>query len=401
MKTLFKFTKPKLEQLKNESTSRIYVYDEALDGLCLSITPNNTKSFLVYKKVRGKPVRVTLGRFPGVSIESARRLGKTAIGKLAEGINPIQEKRARKIATYTLEEVYESYINAKSLKPGTIIDYEKTINQTFSDWKDKPLAAITEEMVQKRHAERGKKSKARANNAFRVLRALFNFARYSYKRDSNESYFPYNPVNVLSETKCWFKIPRKKTYLNNSDLKSWYETVTTFKNNEDGNMADIICDYVLFVLFTGVRREEAASLMWRNVNLKEKTFTLIDTKNNEIVTLPMSEYVYTLAKKRYKEKTNEFVFPGAGKKGYLVNARKQIMNIVKECNIYFTLHDLRRTFVTIGESLDIGHYTLKRLVNHKINTANDVTAGYIIPNPERLRAATDRVADKILNLVKH
>ena len=42
----------------------------------------------------------------------------------------------------------------------------------------------------------------------------------------------------------------------------------------------------------------------------------------------------------------------------------------------FTLHDLRRTFITIAESLELSQYAIKHLVNHK--TPNDVTAGYII-----------------------
>ncbi len=63
----------------------------------------------------------------------------------------------------------------------------------------------------------------------------------------------------------------------------------------------------------------------------------------------------------------------------------------------FTMHDLRRTFITIAESLDIPHYALKRLLNHK--TDGDVTGGYIVINVDRLRDPVERVADKILDLV--
>jgi len=35
-------------------------------------------------------------------------------------------------------------------------------------------------------------------------------------------------------------------------------------------------------------------------------------------------------------------------------------------NVVFTLHDLRRTFATVAEGLDIAGYTLKRLLNHTI-----------------------------------
>ncbi len=55
---------------------------------------------------------------------------------------------------------------------------------------------------------------------------------------------------------------------------------------------------------------------------------------------------------------------------------------------------MRRTFITIAESLDIPAYALKRLMNHKMS--NDVTAGYIIVDVERLRKPMQLITDYIL-----
>ncbi|MDG1286327.1 MAG: hypothetical protein P8P30_02045 [Rickettsiales bacterium] len=67
------------------------------------------------------------------------------------------------------------------------------------------------------------------------------------------------------------------------------------------------------------------------------------------------------------------------------------------------LHDLRRTFITTAESLDISAYALKRLVNHK--NSNDVTSGYIIMDTERLRKPMEQISayfsSKCANLVEH
>ena len=57
----------------------------------------------------------------------------------------------------------------------------------------------------------------------------------------------------------------------------------------------------------------------------------------------------------------------------------------------FTLHDLRRTFITAAERLDIPAYALKRLMNHK--DPNDVTDGYIIFDVERLRGPMQKITD--------
>ncbi len=60
-----------------------------------------------------------------------------------------------------------------------------------------------------------------------------------------------------------------------------------------------------------------------------------------------------------------------------LQARRQMEKFTKASGVRFNLHDLRRTFISIAESLDIPAYALKRLLNHKIINP-DVTAGYII-----------------------
>jgi hypothetical protein len=59
---------------------------------------------------------------------------------------------------------------------------------------------------------------------------------------------------------------------------------------------------------------------------------------------------------------------------------------------------LRRTFITTGNSLDISVYTVKALANHKISTS-DVTAGYDIPDMERLRIASQKIEAALLRQV--
>ena len=70
--------------------------------------------------------------------------------------------------------------------------------------------------------------------------------------------------------------------------------------------------------------------------------------------------------------------------------------MTEQSGVRFTLHDLRRNFITVAESLDIPHYALKRLLNHRLT--GDVTAGYIVSDPERLRGPVEAVAARILEL---
>ncbi|KTD71185.1 phage integrase [Legionella tucsonensis] len=55
-------------------------------------------------------------------------------------------------------------------------------------------------------------------------------------------------------------------------------------------------------------------------DLKSKTITLQDTKNHEIHTLPISDFVYELMERRSPNKTSEFVFPADSKTCYIYEA---------------------------------------------------------------------------------
>ncbi|KTD63444.1 phage integrase [Legionella shakespearei DSM 23087] len=61
---------------------------------------------------------------------------------------------------------------------------------------------------------------------------------------------------------------------------------------------------------------------------------------------------------------------------------------------------------SFADSLDLPAYALKRLLNHKMN--NDVTAGYIMKDVERLRKPMQQVANflqehmtEVIELIEH
>jgi len=73
------------------------------------------------------------------------------------------------------------------------------------------------------------------------------------------------------------------------------------------------------------------------------------------------------------------------------------MDIVTEVSgVNFILHDLRRTFLTIADRVDTPAYVLKKLANHTVK--NDVTAGYIVLDIERLRKYMQLISDCILGI---
>lgn len=239
-------------------------------------------------------------------------------------------------------------------------------------------------MIAKRHSKLGERSEAQANLTMRFLRALFNFAAGQYEDSKGHSLIIENPVKRLSKTRAWYRVERKQTLIKPHDLAPWYKAVMDLRNDNISRNREAIRDYLLLVLFTGLRRDEAARLTWDNVDLQARTLTVTDTKNHQNHSLPLSDFLFELLQRRRKVATGEKVFPGEGDGGHLVEPRKQMAKVTKESGVHFTVHDLRRTFITVAESLDISAYALKSLLNHKMS--NDVTAGYIIKDPERLRA---------------
>ncbi len=146
---------------------------------------------------------------------------------------------------------------------------------------------------------------------------------------------------------------------------------------------------------TGLRLLEVLSLKWSNIDFKLKTLTVEDTKNKQQHVLPLSDYLFTLLADRHKTAKGVYIFARAkSKTGYMHYPKRQLAKVTAASGVEFCAHDLRRTFTTIAERLDISSYAVKRLINHK--QKGDVTAGYIIHDVERLRAPMQQISDYIL-----
>jgi hypothetical protein len=125
--------------------------------------------------------------------------------------------------------------------------------------------------------------------------------------------------------------------------------------------------------------------------------------------MPLSVQAHRLLLKRKATGwENEYVFPGKFPAPHLSNPDNYKRDIMQASGVKFCFHDLRRTFITVAESLDIGHYVLKALLNHSMgvdslgenrSVEGDTTGGYIIMNTERLREPTQKVVDRIMALV--
>ena len=391
------FTKTYIENLPIPETGRTTYRDTKLPGLQLRVSNNGTKTFCLRSNINKKTVRVTLGRFPKITVEQARKQAKIKLSVIVTGKNPNKVKKADTAKATTIRQCFEDYKNSRSsLKNATAKSYENTLNQYLPDWLDKPLLSISRDMIEKRHKSIGKKSPSRANTVMRILRAIFEYAHGKYEDDSGAPIILHNPVKRLSHVKAWNKETRRNTYINSRDLPKWYQTVASTPEWLDSNSAELIRDYLLLILFTGLRRREATQLRWDWIDIDEKVLTIPETKNGHSHTLPITNFLLDILQERSSNES-DFVFPGNGKSGHFEEPKKLIAKIREKSGVDFTLHDLRRTFITIAESLNIRDYTLKRLLNHR--SGGDVTDGYIMTDVERLREPMKAISNHILKTV--
>lgn len=250
---------------------------------------------------------------------------------------------------------------------------------------------ITKDMVETKFRKIGEESPVMANKTMRNFRAVVNYAMLKYEDTNGDSIFKINPVNRITQLRAWYRVNRRTTLIKHYDLAAWYQAVINLSNDAIAPNRETIRDYLLFVILTGLRRREAAALTWNRVDFKDRSFTIIETKNHTDHTLPLTDFLFDLLAVRKSKAVNQYVFPNEFGTGMLNDPKKQIKRVIDESGVSFTSHDLRRTFITIAESLDISAYALKRLLNHKMT--NDVTAGYIITDVDRLRSPMQKITD--------
>jgi len=277
---------------ENGITNQVFYRDSTIAGFGVRVTSGGAKSFIVEKRIQGKVNRVTLGKYGNLTVEQARKEAIRILGEIATGTVPIAIKKHQRDRKVTLLESFEDYLQTrKDLKPSTIHDYRRSINGAFKHWQTKPLTEITKDMVQLRHSALGKRSKARANNAMRVLRAVFNHAITKYEDAQGNPVIANNPVDRLSHMRAWYKVERRQTLIKPHELPDWY-AATLQLNNETTR------HYLYLLLFTGLRRSEASKLQWNDVDFKDRTLTIRETKNHQVHVLPLSDFLYELLKKR-------------------------------------------------------------------------------------------------------
>jgi integrase len=362
--------------------------DDQLKGFCLRIRSSGKKVYAVHGRLKGgKALTYTLGEHGAPwTPKQARERAEEVILTMKKGIDPreldrkarkeLEDKDAEKIAAHKLKEITlrKVFLNwfetNKTTKISTKKLYRDLLFKHLEDWLELPLLDITEEMVSEKYDLISRQTVASANNSFRALRMLFNWSRKRYKNAKGIPFILENPVTILTNDRLWQGLKPRREYLVDEDLEPWYKAVSKLSNS-------LFSDYFKLLFVTGLRKDEAASLKWKNIDFKKKTFTAMDTKNGSDFTLPLTPYTEALFKSRSSDKMNEYVFHSVGKYGHIKDVRYYQEIVIEESSVDFSPHELRRTFSYAAARVKLGDSERKALLNHL--RASDVTDAHYTP----------------------
>jgi integrase len=141
-------------------------------------------------------LKVTLGRWPALSIDAARLEAMRWLAEVKAGRDP-RQKVAMPAGTWTVGRARDEYVADLRLRAsaaGTIANLERSFSLHLDDWLALPLTGVTREMCRERHAKvLASVGPVAANHALKALRTVYNFAKRVHDTPLGE-----NPVDAVT-----------------------------------------------------------------------------------------------------------------------------------------------------------------------------------------------------------
>lgn len=366
-----KLTKKIVDEMPYPVGRQALVWDQDLKGFGLRLSPSK-KTYIVQGRIRGTGAtrRVSLGEHGVLTLQEARKRAKRELSAMLEGSDPSQEKKRSRVESVTLRRVVEGYLeDRRDLKPSSRADIRKHLEKSFGTWANRSFLEITRDRVLERFGELSDRSAAQANQAFRILRALLNYARGKY-RHRDEPILTENPVKVLGDTKTWNRIKPRSGRIPMDRIGAAWNLLQGLRTDPgQTQIGQTLADAVCFLLLTGCRWSEMSELTWDQVNVEGGFWHLPDPKNRQPITFPLSGPAVKILSERPRK--GNYVFPARSGDGHIHDARGIFEKISSLAETRVTAHDLRRTFRAIAGEVGVEFWKTKLLMGHKIS--GDVT----------------------------
>lgn len=360
-----------LEARPTSNKERLVLWDAKTPGLQCRISHTGNITFSIYKRMKGYAAeRVTLGKFPQMSIEQARINAAKVNAAIAVGDNPAKVNRAHK-AEMTFTELYNEYEEKHSKHKKKSWKNDKSQFDLYLEKSigHKKLSQIKRADIVNLHLSISRQIKpakdkdgipqyktTTANRVLALLSSVFNWGVKNGK-------CPDNPIKGIEKN----KERSRDRFLQPEELSNFFKAVQNDPN-------ETIRDYVLLSLYTGARRSNVVSMRWNDISLQHKVWRIPQTKNGEPIVVPLIEEAIEILKNR-KDNGSPFVLPGTSECKHLVDPKKGWKRILEKAGIEnLRLHDLRRTLGSWQAIMGSSTLVIGKSLGHKSQKATEVYA---------------------------
>lgn len=383
MSNSFRFTDKSVKDLK-PTNKRAYYHDTVEKDLMLQITPNGAKTFYLYKRIDGQPVRYKLGKPSDMKITQVREAAIKVRGMIASGVNP-QKTRKDLRDESTVGQMFQKVMSEKKmmLASSTYKEYQRIWNTTLKTYfANKKLSQITPDVLKRFHRRLGD-SPYCANRCIALIKAMFN---HCIKEGTYKGLNPALGVRMNKEE------PRVR-YLERAEIVRFFEVL----NNIEFSCSKYA---ILIMLFTGARKSNVLHMKWSEIDMDAKIWKMPKTKTSKNATIALADSsIELLEELKELNPSNPFVFPSTtSKSGHLEDIKRVWGTIRKRANISdVRLHDLRHTLATYMVAGNVNPFIVQRALTHKSIKSTQI---YVNLGVETLRDAINDTVNTIKSIGK-
>ena len=379
-------TPANIRKLAPPTDGRIYIFDANPKCLCVRVTHTGAKSFVFAGKLKGVPLRVTIGATDIWSLNDARREARRLQTQIDNGDDPRQVKVDKQAATEAKKEeaknakalaldVWQTYVEARTPRwsARSLIDHEKLVAvggkpKTRGRKKGEgdttipgilrpllllPLAKVDADHVRAWLNDEAARRPTQANNAFVRLRAFLNWCA------DRPEFRAHTHANACASRIARDELPKKAPKddcLQREQLPLWFEHVRKLAN-------PVHSAYLQGLLLTGARREELASLKWAEIDFQWNSITIKDKVEGKR-TIPLTPFFSSLL--AGLPRRNEWVFSSpTAASGRLMEPRTGHNKALAAAALpALSLHGLRRSFGTLAEWVECPAGVSAQIMGH-------------------------------------
>ena len=338
-------------------------------GFGVRVEPTGTKAFVLWYRFNGKAEGVTLGRYPKMSLSTARSEAAKIREKISKGLDPKisikEEKRANKEA-YSVSDLIEEYLekwakpNKKSWREDERI-LKKDVLPVWGRRKARDLKRRDIVLLIDRIVDRG--SPIQANRALATVRKMFNFAL-------SRSILDTSPCVAIQAPS---KENRRDRVLSDDEIRQFWTKL------DQCQMSEGIRLILKLLLVTAQRKGEIAFSEWTEFDLQAGWWTIPKEKSKNALPhrVPLNDLALELLN-HAKDLSNDFKWVFPGKRGdkpitgpAIDHAVRNNLDVFKIKD--FTPHDCRRTAASGMTGMGTSRLVVSQILNH---AESGVTAVY-------------------------